>query len=503
MAQGRMKNSIYNAIAIIVYTLTVSILSLISTNFIIAKYGSDFNGVVATAGQLVNLLLIVEGGFSVAITVALYKPYVNNQTEELSSILSGAKKIFTKIGLLFLLGGTIVSLVYPFIIKSDLDFLVVFLIILMVIIATSFHLCFINTRQIMFQVIQKEYLYIRYQILLNIVSGILVILLVWMKTDMLIVRGTVLLFSILNGLIVYILYNKMFKEIHLNAMPDISKIKGTNDVMIQKLSNVIYTAFPILFISSQISAKMASVYAVYLSIYNIIRMFITSFVSAPVNAFGQLFNKDKEYLFEKYKLYQFIIIVITSLLISATMSVVVPFVTLYTKTVKDINYIDYTIALLMGAVIAFEVIHLPAGHIINISGNFKIGKKIQTTVCIAMVSLLVVLSFFFDIYGILIAILLSNILALLLEFKYVYNKIFHRSIKDVLLILFSNIVLVILCIIVNNQIGFNIHNYLDFFLTGIRCIFINSGIILVLNVLFFQRESKAIYHLLKHTLMKR
>ena len=45
-----------------------------------------FNGVVATANQFVNLLLIIEGGFTTAINVALFKPYVQNDTKKINAI---------------------------------------------------------------------------------------------------------------------------------------------------------------------------------------------------------------------------------------------------------------------------------------------------------------------------------------------------------------------------------------------------------------------------------
>ncbi|MDD3187693.1 MAG: hypothetical protein PHD02_04430, partial [Bacilli bacterium] len=98
MKTDKTKSSLLNAITMILQTGIISILSLVSTNLILTNYGSDFNGVVATANQIINLLLIVEGGFSLAINVALFKPYVNNDTKKIDAIMSASKKIFFKIG---------------------------------------------------------------------------------------------------------------------------------------------------------------------------------------------------------------------------------------------------------------------------------------------------------------------------------------------------------------------------------------------------------------------
>ena len=55
------KSSIYNAIVTLVSTALSSLLALISTNLILKNYGSDFNGVIATVNQILNVLMLVEG----------------------------------------------------------------------------------------------------------------------------------------------------------------------------------------------------------------------------------------------------------------------------------------------------------------------------------------------------------------------------------------------------------------------------------------------------------
>ena len=76
---NRTKSTFLNAIVMITNTALLSFLALISTNLILKNYGSDYNGVVATANQFVNLILIVEGGFTTAINVALFKNQSNNE----------------------------------------------------------------------------------------------------------------------------------------------------------------------------------------------------------------------------------------------------------------------------------------------------------------------------------------------------------------------------------------------------------------------------------------
>ena len=57
---NKTKNSIFNALTMICNTMIISILGLLSTNLIIKNYGSDVNGLVAIANQIVNMLMIIK-----------------------------------------------------------------------------------------------------------------------------------------------------------------------------------------------------------------------------------------------------------------------------------------------------------------------------------------------------------------------------------------------------------------------------------------------------------
>ena len=179
------KSSILNAISMVFNTLIISVLGLVSTNIIIKNYGSDINGVVATANQIVTLLLILEGGFTIAINVALYKPFVKKNIKLINKILSTAKRVFLKIGILFFVFGVIISVIYPVFIKSDLDYFTIFLIFLMVIVGSAYNLIFTIRYQIMFQVAQKEYIYTLLSIIINILSSLTTIVLAYCKVDIL------------------------------------------------------------------------------------------------------------------------------------------------------------------------------------------------------------------------------------------------------------------------------------------------------------------------------
>lgn len=98
---NKTRNSIYNAITSLLLTMLNGLTSIVIIQKIIEVYGSDFNGLNSTVNQLINMLLVVEGGFTLAISVSLFKPLTENDKTQVNSILSASRNIFKKIGLLF------------------------------------------------------------------------------------------------------------------------------------------------------------------------------------------------------------------------------------------------------------------------------------------------------------------------------------------------------------------------------------------------------------------
>lgn len=498
MQTNRTKNSILNAITMITNTALLSILSLISTNLILKNYGSDFNGVVATANQIVNLLLIIEGGFTTAINVALFKPFVDNDQFKINKIMSAAKKTFFKIGFIFLLIGSLIALIYPLFIKSNLTYLTIFLIFLMVIVGTAYNLIFVYKNQIMFQVSQREYIFSFFSIIINVLSSITTIILAYFNVNMLIIRLFVLIYIIVNGIILYFLYKKTFNNINTLEEPDYESIKGTKDIMVQKLTSVVYLSAPLLFISTFISTKLASVYAVYNSIYNIIKSVLFAMIAAPVNGFGQLISKGKtKEVYKKFQLYEFIVMLVTTVLLTSVLTMILPFIKIYTTSITDINYANKTIAILLAGIVLLEVIHIPSGNIINVSGNFKISRKIQTIASIVLILFLLIGGYFFGMYGILIATLLTNLILASMEIYYAHSKIFGENVKDFLAKLLINIFIIIVLFISFNMIPISISNYFEFLIIGVIIFIIICIIVLFINYCLFKNETKETIKIVK------
>jgi len=121
---NRTKLSTLNALLALILTLVNGLLGIVVTRLVIGYFGSDFNGLNSTVNQIVNVLLILEGGFTLASNVALFEPVSKEDYITANGILSATKKKFNKIGVLFLVMGIAAAIVYSFLVKTQLRIVV-------------------------------------------------------------------------------------------------------------------------------------------------------------------------------------------------------------------------------------------------------------------------------------------------------------------------------------------------------------------------------------------
>lgn len=430
---SKSKKSIYNALSSIVFTFLNGLFGIVLMKSIIEVYGSDFNGLNSTVNQFINMLLVIEGGFTLAINVALFKYLSQKDYNTVNSILAASKNIFRKIGILFLVLGFLGSILSCILIKTNVDLLIVFFSFFSMVIATSFNLVFSTKYRILLQTDQKEYIINIIQIITLLISQTLLIISIKIDSGMISIRLLIMLFNIVSSIIIIIYAKRNYRFIDMTIKPNKNLIKGTNDIFIQKITSVFYGAFPMIFISSTSGTTVASVYIVYNSIFTLIKSLIYSVVNAPRIGFGKLIvEREKSYVLKIFTLYEFIIINIILLALLSLNLLITPFINLYISGIKDISYQNTFLVVVMMFIMFFEMIHIPSGNILNMGGMFKIGKKIQTITAIILVISMIVLNLFFGFMGTLVGVLFAAVILAILEIYYVHFFYFEEKLGDLI-----------------------------------------------------------------------
>jgi hypothetical protein len=479
---NKSKRSLLAAVSALALSLVNGLFALVVTKLVIVEYGSDFNGLNSTANQFISMLLIIEGGFTIATNVALFKPMASYDYYAINKILSATRKIFNKIGISFFLIGSGASIIYALIIKSDLSPTTSFLVFFMTIVSTSFNLFYATKYRILLQSENKEYILNSIQIVTLILSQLLILATIFANGHMLLIRFSTMVAAIINSLLIANITKKRYLSINFKEEPDYESISGTKDIFLQKITSMIYSTIPILFISGTVGTVFASVYVVYNNVFRLLKSVIYAFINAPKMGFGKLIaERESDYVLKVFLQYEFIVNYIMFTLLSTTAVLIMPFINLYTVGITDANYYNWIIALLLICITFFEIIHIPSGNIINMAGKFKVGRKIQTLASIVLVVVMIIGNLIMGFYGILLSVLVTAILLALLEILYIHSIYFAGAMFDFLKLLIPNLIVIIPIVLLEIKLLPQIHSYVDFFIAGIVLVILNAGILLVVN----------------------
>jgi len=290
------------------------------------------------------------------------------------------------------------------------------------------------------------------------------------------IRFITMCFALVNCVLIsqYTKRHNSFLDFSVKPRPEL--IEGTKDVMAQKITAVIYSSWPIVFLSVTPSGGtlLASVYAVYNNVFVMMKALLHGVIDAPRLGFGQMLTeKKREEVWPAFKEYEFISVFLTFIAMTTTCGLILPFIKIYTSNVTDINYYDKKIAILLVLIGTFEMIHIPSGHLINMSGNFRVSKIFQIIACIMLIVSMSVLGSFWGIYGMLLAILIVAILLAIMEIGFIHMCFFDKKILFFFRIMIPYLLL-----------G-NIVSYFEMFFTqnseGILSLIAFAGLFLVIN----------------------
>jgi hypothetical protein len=170
-----------------------------------------------------------------------------------------------------------------------------------------------------------------------------------------------------------------------------------------------------------------------------------------------------------------------------------PFIKLYTAGVSDINYLNWPIAVLFVGISFFEIIHLPSGNIINMSGRFRISRNFQIIAAIVLIISMIGGNYFFGFYGIIGAVFITAIVLAILEITYIHNIYFKKGLLDFFRCLMPNLFLSIILVIIEIAILPNIQGYLKFALIGVILTVINGSMLIAFNYLINKKLMTGLY----------
>lgn len=494
---SKKKIFIINVITSLVSQAVVLILGLIIPRLVLKNYGSDTNGLTSTITQIFTYLALLEAGISQSAKNALYKPFKENNSHSISHITSLAKRTYRRISYIYLAAVIVMAVAIPFILKTDVDFWTIFVLVLFEGLTNIVSFYFISVWSTILFVDGKTYVSNLFELISKILCYTVKITLVLFSLNIALIQVGFFVVSLIKLAIYYSYFKKHYPWLKTEKISNDEKLPDRGAYIITEVAWTVFSSTDLILIGIFLSTKISSVYTVY----NMVLVALVGILSALYNAVSYILGKTYVEDIEKYKrvhdLFNSFFMAIITVFVSVTYLLLIPFVKLYTNGITDTNYIYEWLPLLFCLVPLLSWSRYPAGNLSGIAGYAKQTSVVSLIEAIINIVLSLILVNFLGIYGV----LLATVCALPLKVIYLNwlceKKILHRNPLKTILILCSNYLIFGLTILFSSIYGeFVINSYGALIVYGVILTLIYLVLTLLIN-LIVNRDIIKFYKVIK------
>lgn len=487
-------------VSIFMQLITISF-SLIVPRLMISYYGAQIHGLTSVITGLISYLTLVEAGFGSASLQSLYKPLQEENKKIINGYLNEINIFYKKIGTIFSCLIIIISVIYPFIAADNLSYVFVMTLIIVSGLAQTIEYFFCCKYKILLQADKKLYVLNFINSFGTLLQGILRIVMIISKFDIVLVQLIPAIVYICRLLIIKFYVAKHYKYLDDSIEPISSVGDKKWNVLIHQIANLVVNNTDSLVLSTFVGYTSVSIYSVYSMITNNINGFLNQSLSNSITAnFGHIVsegNQDKiRFTFDYYeRLYDYIIIYI----FSVVFSLILPFVKLYTHSITNIVYVNIGLGFLFVLNAILANLRIPYLTMVNATGKFKetqFHAILEATINIVASIILVK---YIGIYGVLLGTTLSFFVRDFLFVWFVNKEIIDRPIIVSITHIFKSVFILLFVTIINCYIVkiINITTWLKWILSGCINCMLTSMLILTYIFIFDKDVFFAVKKILK------
>ena len=499
----RSKKAIKNIIASIWQQIVTFVCGLIVPRAIIGTFGSSVNGLISSITQFLSYISLLEAGIGPVIKAALYKPIAKKDKYEIEKILKASQKFFRIIAGIFIVYLIGLCFIYPQIVAKEFDFVFTVSLIIIISISTFAEYFFGMVYTLYLQAEQKTYVTSIIQTMTVILNAILVVILIKFNAEIQIVKlvsaFVFVLRPVLQNLYVKKKYNIDFKEVKEKY-----NFKQKWDGLAQHIAAVVHGSTDIAVLTIFTNTAEVSVYSVYLFVINGVKNIVKAFTGGIDASFGDMIAKGENKILNKsFNTYELFYFTIITIVFTITILTILPFVTVYTNGITDINYYRPTFAILIIVAELIWCIRLPYSSITLAAGHFKqtkLGAWIEAGTNLILSIILVINYGMVGVaIGTLVAMLIRTAEFVIHTSKYILNRSIWISIKKIALI----VVQVIIVVCLSNLLPtFTNVTYLGWICYAIMISIFTSIIVITSNLLIYKESRKDLFDIIKRNFKK-
>lgn len=423
----RTKKAVLNMVFGLIYQVIAIICGLITPRLILATFGSTYNGVISSATQFLNMINILTLGITGTTRVALYKTLADGDSLGTSRIMKATKRYMQKIGCCVILYAIGLCVIYPYVSRNSLLHIENAALIAIVSIGTFAQYFFGISNMTLLNADQSSYVNNIIDIFKVVLNTVCVAVLIKAGASVFIVKlGSSIVFLI--SPIVLNWYVKRKYNLVSNCEPDNAALNNRGAVALHQVANIVHDNTDIMVLTFFMDAKQISVYTVYYLVIGKIKTLLQVFTSGMEAAFGNMWVKHEiDTLNKVFKAYEHLLFSFTVVVFSCVGTLILPFVSEYTRGITDVVYYRVDFAVLITIAEATFCIRQPYLLLVYATGNYEATKRGALEEAIINLSLSIILVQFVGINGVIIGTLVANVFRTVQYSIFVSNKILNRS----------------------------------------------------------------------------
>ena len=372
---NRGKKALYNSLASALSQIVSMVCGFILPRLILSAFGSSYNGIASSVAQFLSVVALLRAGIGGATRAALYKSLAANDQKKTNAIIRATEIFMRKVALIFIGFVLLFSVVYPYFVKEEFEWLFVSTLVLIISLSTFVQYFFGITYQILLQADQRQYVSSFLEIVTIILNTAISAVLIKCGVGIHGVKlGSAVAFSI-SPVVLNIIAKKQY-HIERKVEPDFSSISQRWDAFSHQLAAFIHNNTDIVLLTIFTNTKEISVYTVYYLVANGLKRVMNTMMVGVESAFGSIIaNNEKDVLKRDVVHYETLLHIVSSALFGAAIVLVTPFVQVYTRGINDVEYTRVLFGYLVIIGEMLFILRSPYEALVNASGYFKQTKK--------------------------------------------------------------------------------------------------------------------------------
>lgn len=367
----RSQRALKNLITSVLQELVAIACGLILPRLVLSHFGSAYNGVTASITQFLSCAALLRAGIGGVTRAALYQPLAAGDLDALSAVVNTAEASMRRAARMFGVGLLAFAALYPLLVRDAFPW--AFSASLALILGASTFVQYYFGSAYLMLLEADQHLYVHHIINIGTTIGNTVVAVVLIRSGCslhIVKLGSALVYC-LNPLLVRAYVRRNYTLLR-DVPPAAGLLAQRRDAFFQELASFVSTNTDMIVLTVFTNVREVSVYAMYSLITRAVQKLITTASASVGSVFGDMLARGERDTLETYfRRYENAVFSVSIVCFACTAILITPFVLVYTRGIRDVNYYRPLFGCLLSAAAFFACVRQPYQTLVYAMGHFR------------------------------------------------------------------------------------------------------------------------------------